>query len=693
MSDNDFAKEVRELLAQAEESDRDNREEAVTDLKFEAGDQWNETVRRQRENLNLPVISVNTAQQYTGQVVGDFIANETSIKVLPREDGDVAIAKIRSELIRSIELQSKASQVYASSLGQMVACGISNFKVTIEDAIDNPFLRDIFIRDIPNPLAVWWDPMSFEPTGRDATYCFVGDEMLATEYKRLYKGKALPSVINKEAGSNWSDGKTVQVPEYWKIEERPRTFGMTADGKTIDLTDMDRKKWPELAIDPETQQPIVREKVKCKYAVMVLTNGMEPLTDPYEAKLPRLPIIRVMGREGLNEGKRVRFGLIRFMRDSILMRNHNRSIRAELLMKFPRVNFIGPASAIAGLEGDWTSYLGFNDGAQMPTEVTGRNLGALIAEDQIYSQDLRDVTGIHEASMGMPGNEVSGVAIRARQSEGDVATIIYHHHMLAAQQEAGEVINAYIPSVFDTARTIRTIGPDLGIKLVQINDPSHPENIDIGVGSYDVTISTGPAYATRRQEAAAQLMDLAAKSPKILDIAPDLIVAELDLVNGDKLMERLKRIVPPQVLGDDADDGKDPQELQAQAAKAQEAEQIQKMGMQLEMEGKQAETALKVAQARKADADADKSEAEALLAKAEAMQAMQGGDSEGAQRLEIEGYNAITNRLKAVGAVTPDSPPSLEAHLGPIVAQLVGEALKQHFGIGNEPPPQQGIAA
>jgi hypothetical protein len=455
----DFAKEVRELYANAEEADRDNRDEAITDLKFEVGDQWHEGVKRDRESNGLPCPTINVAQQYTAQVVGDWRANQTSIKVLPREDGDVAIAEVRSELIRSIELQSKADRVFASSLGQMVACGISNFRVDVDYAYEDAFDRDIFIRDIPNPLAVLWDPLSFDPTGRDAGYCFVGDEISVEDYERRFKGKARPNLISREAGSIWCDGKNVTLPEYWKIDERLRTFGMTAEGKTVDLTDLPRNKWPELAIDAETREPIIREKAKCKYAVMVMTNGMEPLSDPYEARLPRLPIIRVMGREGLNDGKRVRFGLIRFMRDSILMRNHNRAVRSELLLKFPRVNFIGPASAIEGRDGDWSSYLAFNDRRQMPTEVTGRNLSALLAEEQMYAQDMMDVTGIHEASRGMPSNETSGIAIQRRQQEGDIATIVYHDNMLAAQQEAGEVIDAYIPQVFDTARTIRTVGP------------------------------------------------------------------------------------------------------------------------------------------------------------------------------------------------------------------------------------------
>jgi hypothetical protein len=386
-----------------------------------------------------------------------------------------------------------------------------------------------------------------------------------------------------------------------------------------------------------------------------------------------------MGREGLNEGKRVRFGLIRFMRDSILMRNHNRSIRAELLAKFPRVNFIGPMSAIEGLQGDWSSYLGFNDGAQMPTEVTGRNLAALIAEDQIYTQDLRDVTGIHEASMGMPSNETSGVAIRARQQEGDVATLVYHDNMLAAQQEAGEVINAYIPTVFDTTRTLRTVGPDLGVKMVKINDPNDPEAIDLGVGTYDIITSTGPAYQTRRQESAAQLMELAGRSQAIVEAAPDLIVGELDLISGDKLQERLKRTVPPQILGEDAEDDKSPEEQQADAERARQAQQMQEMAAMLEMRAKKADVDLKEAQAAKAMAEAqaagqgqtpqvdpmvamqelrlkaaqaDAAEANAAKAQAEAMVAVAGlngtGDPEAERRLQIEAYNAITKRIIAL---------------------------------------------
>src|SRR5262245_30731995 len=98
-SNDAFAKEVRDQWDQAEQADRDNCDETVIDLKFEAFDQWDDTVRNERESVPggpLPCLTINTAQQYTGLIVGDWLANETSIKLLPREDGDVNIADVRS---------------------------------------------------------------------------------------------------------------------------------------------------------------------------------------------------------------------------------------------------------------------------------------------------------------------------------------------------------------------------------------------------------------------------------------------------------------------------------------------------------------------------------------------------------------------------------------------------------------------
>lgn len=627
----DFAKEVRELWTEAEEADRENRDEALIDLEFAAGEQWDERVKNYRESnkpFPLPCLTINTLPQFVGQVVGDRRANQTSIKVLPRESGDTKVAEVRSELIRSIELQSKANRVYIQAFQQAVTCGIGNFRVDLDYADEDVFERDIFINGIANPLAVLWDPMAQDPTARDAEYCFVADRIRRAEYKRRF-GEEASSTLNEDPSfrdGGWVDSDTVRIAEWWRMTEKDKTVALTADGKTIDITGKKPKDF-QIVVDPLTQQqvatdgqvklfihpstgePYIRE-TKCKYATMVLTNGKEELADPFEAKLPRLPIIRVMGQEIWVGDRRVRFGLVRFARDMNRLEDYMYSVAAQKLMSAPRHDFIAQAKAIKGRENDWPNTLIYSDDAQIPPQPnTENNLQSLIAMAQIFSQKMKETTGIYEAGLGMRSNETSGIAIQRRQHEGDIATIGFHDNMDSAQQEAGEVCDAYIPIAYDTARTIRTVGMDDAIKLIRVNDPNDTESVDLVTGKYDVAVSTGPAYMTKRQEAASSMIEFTrAMGPQFGMRVADLVAGAQDWPKADEFAKRLR---PEDVASEDGE--QDPEAMQRQA----EAQAMQRQAMTLEMQAKEADTRLKIAQAEKAEADARKSAAEAEKAEAE----------------------------------------------------------------------------
>ena len=52
-----FLKEALERFDDAVEADFENREMALDDLKFIAGEQWPESIRKERENANRPVLT------------------------------------------------------------------------------------------------------------------------------------------------------------------------------------------------------------------------------------------------------------------------------------------------------------------------------------------------------------------------------------------------------------------------------------------------------------------------------------------------------------------------------------------------------------------------------------------------------------------------------------------------------------
>lgn len=613
----DFLQCMREEYEADLNADDDNRREGLDDKLFAAGEQWDPAVVAHR--AGLPCLTINTIPQFTAQLVGDWRQSRNAIKVLPGEDGDVETASIRGDLIRSIEYKSRAERVYDSAFESQVTCGDGAFRVAIEYARDDVFDQELCIRPIDDAFSVVWDRMSVDPTGRDARHCFVEDAIPRKEFERKFKDKK-PSELGTTQmrtmrQTGWLDDTSVRVVEYWKMIERDRLLGMFADG-SIHVLDAD-------SVDlVETLGPPVKTRISpCLYAQMHLVTGWDILSGPYEYKLNRLPIIRMSGRVMNVGGKRVRYGLVRFMKDAVRMRNFWRSVAAEQLGYSPKAQWMATEGAVEGREDEIRNahlsrdpLLIFNDEA-----VFGQNVQkveppqiqmALLQEANINTQDMKDITGIHDASLGIKSNETSGKAIMARQKEGDVASITFYDNGNAAVLEAGDVINQLIPQIYDATRIVRLIGEDETPKLMKINDPMNPKSPNLATGNYDVALSTGASYTTRRQEAAESMMAAIQVWPNLIQVAGDIVAKAQDWPGADKLAERLKKTIPPQFLS--------PEE-QAEGGSVPQIDPAEVQKMQQELQKLQMENQLMKIEAKNMD-----------------------------EKLEIDRYNAETQRIRAL---------------------------------------------
>jgi hypothetical protein len=163
----------------------------------------------------------------------------------------------------------------------------------------------------------------------------------------------------------------------------------------------------------------------------------------------------------------------------------------------------------------------------------------------------------------------------ARQREGDVASLTYYDTGNAAILEAGDVMNQLIGQIYDGTRVVRIIGEDESTKLVKINDPMDPSSPDLSVGLYDVAITTGASYTTRRVEAAEAMMQAVQVFPELMQIAGDLVVKAQEWPGAEELSERLRKTIPPQLLSDKekaemGEQGPDMQKIMAAQAQVQE---------------------------------------------------------------------------------------------------------------------------
>jgi hypothetical protein len=589
----DFLKDMREEYNLDYDFDRDNRNEALEDKKFTAGQQWDPVVLTQRQGL--PCLVINSVPQFIAQLVGDWRENKRGVKVLPSEEGDKDLSDVRADLIRSIETQSRADRVYDTAFESAVQCGDGAFRVAVEYAKDDVFDQDIFIRPIEDALSVLWDRLSVDPTGRDARHCFVDDLIPQKDFERKWP-ESKPSelstrVYTQMVNDRWIEAEGVRVTEYWRLIDRNRLLALFEDGSVRFIED---------SLDDliaKHGNPVKTRVAPCTYAQMHLVTGFDILSGPYEYRLNRLPIIRMSGRVVNLAGNRVRYGIVRFMKDSARLRNFHRSIAAEQLGYAPKAQWIATESAIEGYEDELRKAHLTRDPLIKVSDdaIIGQNIqrldppkwqAALHQEAEANVQDMKDVTGIHDASLGIKSNETSGRAINARQREGDIAAITYYDNGNAAVLEAGDVMNQLISQIYDGTRIVRIIGEDEKLKFLKINDPADPKSPDLSVGRYDVALSTGASYSTRRVEAAQAMMDAVQVWPQLLQVAGDLVAKAQDWPGADDLAERLKKTIPQQFLDPDEQTQPDPQMQQMQMEMQALAQENQQLKLDKELEFK-----------------------------------------------------------------------------------------------------------
>lgn len=612
----DFLEDLREEYQSDLDYDRINRESALDDKKFAAGEQWDPVVLQHRKGL--PCLVINNIPQFTAQLVGDWRQNKNGIKVVPSEDGDENVASVREDLIRAIQTKSRADRVYNSAFESMVQCGDGAFRVAVKYARNDVFDQEITLEPIDDALSVVWDRFSIDPTGRDARHVFVDDRLSRKEFKRKWPNED-PSTLstdyrNSLYAGGWLDEDGVRVTEYWRLIERDRILCLFQDGSVRFVDD----KNPLDQLIEQCGQVMKTRVAPCTYAQMHLVTGFCILSGPYEYQLNRVPVIRMTGRVINVAGRRIRHGLVRFMKDAVRLKNFWRSTAAEQLGYAPKAQWIATQSAVEGREDQIRKAHLSRDALIVVNDeaVIGQNIqrldppapqAALLNEAAVNAQDMKDVTGIHDASLGIKSNETSGRAIQARQREGDIASLTYYDNGNAAVLEAGDVVNQLISQVYDSTRIIRIIGEDESVKFSKINDPNDPDSPDLSIGNYDVAMTSGTSYTTRRVEAAQAMMEAVQVWPQLIQIAGDIIAQAQDWPGADKLAERLRKTIPQQLLEDGEEGGQT----------TPSPEEIQQMQMELQ-------TAMQELQQLKLDKSIE------------------------LEKLEVDKYNAETQRIRAL---------------------------------------------
>jgi hypothetical protein len=273
-------------------------------------------------------------------------------------------------------------------------------------------------------------------------------------------------------------------------------------------------------------------------------------------------------------GKQVCRSFFGDCRDTQRYINYIRTQSAFILKVSRYDQFIGSKKNVQGLDTqrNWRDpnsvqgLLAYDEspsGAK-PEQLRPPELSAsLLQQYEIAIQDLYLATGLYPTQLGQQGNEVSGSAIDARTRQGSYSTYCFFNSINRAITTGGSIVNEMIPRVYDSERVITLMMPDEGMKNITVNKQMDEygeliEN-DIRKGTYEVRLKAGPSFEGQKEQALQSLREVLQADPETFKLIADLYADNLPLANNLEIKNRLKTIVPPEII-EAGKTGKMPQE-------------------------------------------------------------------------------------------------------------------------------------
>lgn len=565
-ADADLLSLARKRFQMSAAAENTLRMEMMEDLRFRAGDQWPDQIRADRVNDRRPILTINRLPQFIKQITNPQRQTRPSIQINPVGEGaDKDTAEIIQGLIRHIENTSHAEVAYDEAFEDAVVMGRGWFRILTDYVDDGTFEQEIIVRRIPNQFAVYPDPATQELDYSDARFMFVVEDVPMDEYRELYGNAAAKSLeLFQSVGDrqpDWFPEGKVRIAEYWYVEHKKREIALIRgeDGTTLTVP---------MSQVPEGVEPVSTRTVNDRVVHFIKMNASEVL----ERKVwpgRWIPIVPVLGDEIDLNGRKDLVGIVRYARDPQRMYNFWVSAETEMIALAPRTPFIGAEGQFKGHEAEWKQanvknfpYLEYVpkslDGEQIPAPQRQQfepPIRAIVEATKQSDNDLKAVIGLYDPSLGKATSEESGKAVLARQKQGETANVNFLDNMARALWHAGRIYLDLIPKVYDSARVLHITRADDTQKEVTINEPFQEKGVeklyDLGVGRYNVTLSVGPNYATRRQEAVASMLQLVQAAPQMIPFIGDLMVGEMDWPVSGQIAARLKKMLPPQLQEDE----------------------------------------------------------------------------------------------------------------------------------------------
>lgn len=597
------------------------RHNFLADYRFAHGDsdngyQWPNRIRNNRDLDARPCLTMNIARQHNLQIINEAKQNKSSVAF--RATGGAATkdaADMYEAMFRQVEYASDAQEAYETACEYQVAGGWGWWRLVTEYEGNNTFNQCFRIKRVWDPLSVYLDMDCQTKNGSDARYAFVFDLVPNDQLNEAYpwlKGMGVEAspLGGTTSEDSWNIKDHTRVCEYFRKVPKSDKLASFIDPKTGQRAQLKKSKMPQEVWDVISKAPLTKIRDITDWEIQWFLIVGQRVVDKTIWPGKYIPLVRVLGEETVIDGVLDRKGHTRAMKDAQRMYNYNASAQVEFVALQGKTPWIVAARAIEDYESMWNTanvtnhsvlvYNHLNDEGQEgtvpkpeksppPTASPAFDTGMETAFNQMMM-----TSGQWQNQMGMGGNERTGTAIGRRQEQGFTAVFHFQNNYAEALRFTGKQFLDIAPKILDTKRLMKLQmdnGEDFDLEINPQAQQAFQQTLDENqkviwrvlnpnLGEYDVQAEVGPAYGTRREETVRAMTLLLTQNPQLTAVIGDLLLSAMDFKEAGEAAQRLKRMVPPQALGQGPTQQEQMLQVQMQSLQQALTKAMQQLGEQ-----------------------------------------------------------------------------------------------------------------
>jgi hypothetical protein len=644
---------VRNWFQQAQSNQYENRAKMARAERFYDNEQWTKEDEQELEERGQAPLVYNKIKPTINWILGTERKSRVEAKVLARNKNKTVSAEAKTKLLKYIDDVNMTAYHRSHAFSDACIAGVGWLETGVRDDHDEPlYVQHESWRNI------WYDDLSQAIDMKDARFIFRSKWVDLDIAQMMFPDRATEleheaQNVNRVYPMGTEGDGDVGVGTYDEITGRSTYSGMGNYIEDMVSTTCRRLRvrlieaWyretascqschapntplhgsvrseadahQTFALDQGTATLV--DAIRPLVRVMIYCGGTVVYDQPSPYRHNRFPFVPIWCyRRGKNNSP---YGIVEGIIDPQIDLNKRKSKALHILSSN---KFIADDNAC----NDWEE---FRREAARPDGIIRKTPNSAVLpinESQIAREQLdlakdderfiQDVSGVTNENLGKDSNIESGVGIRAKQTQGLVATSIAFDNLNMAVQICGEIEVALIEQFYDTPKVVRLLNDKNAASYMEING----EGDNITDDKADFIVTQQDLRDTIRQGMFEMMSEFTTRlDPQTALNMLDLVVDMSDVPGREGLVARIRKmngqtdpdaaITPEQQQADEEKDAMN-------EAKKQEIEDLTKKGIELDLKLKEAEITVNAAKLEKLQAEAVVKSVEALYASMQAAQ-------------------------------------------------------------------------